>query len=155
MSEVMGVISRPSYRLGIALSLPLSRLHQWSCSSHPAVCGCCHRSPGGGGGGSYGVGPHQHVNVFQGPGSFSSCQHSSAHRFKSLKWSIIFSCLFAASLPAATPECHPVVVVVSPLWFQCMLHCAASAKPMCLFPEQQCCIVCFSRPVAFNITRGY
>lgn len=33
----------------------------------------------------YAVGPHQHVNVFQGPGSFSSCQHSSAHRFKSLK----------------------------------------------------------------------
>lgn len=53
-------------------------------------------------------------------GSFSSCQHSPAHRFQSLKWSIILFYLFAASLPAATVECDPVVVFR--LWLQCKLH---------------------------------
>lgn len=62
-------------------------------------------------------------------GSFSSCQHSPAHRFQSLKWSIILFYLFAASLPAAIVECDPVMVVFS-LWLQCNLH---SVLKLCQF----------------------
>lgn len=61
-------------------------------------------------------------------GSFSSCQHSPAHRFQFLRWSIILFYLFAASLPAATVECDPVVVFC--LWLQCNLH---SVLRVCLF----------------------
>lgn len=56
--------------------------------------------------------------------SFSSCQHSTAHRFQFLKWSIILFYLFAALLPAATAETDTVVVFC--LWLLCYLHSVLS-----------------------------
>ena len=125
MSEVIAFICWPSSLSCTAASLPAispppsEATVQWVCKH--VVCAQCHlalRGPPLAGAKAWALisiwicSPRQ--------GSFSSCQHSPAHRFQFLKWSIILFYLFAASLPAATAECDPVVVFC--LWPQCNSH---------------------------------
>ncbi len=122
MSELIGFISWPSYHSCIAASLPLSRLRyrptvQCLTTLYVQSVTYLSRDP------PTGAKARTLISMWiRSPrqGSFSSCQHSPAHRFQFLKWSIILFHLFAASLPAATVECDPVVVFC--LWPQCNLH---------------------------------
>lgn len=123
MSELIGFVSWPCYRSFSAASLPLSSpLEICSTVSNHVVCAECHLTLRGA--------PLTDAKAwalisiwirFPKQGNFTSCQHSPAHRFQFLKWSIILFYLFAASLPAATVECDHVVVVFC-LWLQCNLH---------------------------------